>query len=142
MDKKIFNPKAWIPADSKPAPQPQSHQNQPQTLTPASGNDIASDIETVTQRIESSGTDITPTYAQWRDLGFALSDALGENGRSYFHRLSTFYPGYDAANADDQYTKCLRAHGTGVTAKTFFQLAKDAGIPVGTRTDIIKLSKS
>ncbi len=142
MDKKIFNPKAWIPADSKPAPQPQSHQNQPQTATPASGNELATDIETITQRIEASCTDIAPTYAQWRDLDFALSDALGENGRSYFHRLSTFYPGYDAANADDQYTKCLRAHGTDVTAKTFFQLAKDAGIPVGTRPDIIKLSKS
>jgi hypothetical protein len=30
--------------------------------------------------------------ANWRDLGFALAVALGENGRSYFHRLSRFYP--------------------------------------------------
>jgi hypothetical protein len=43
-----------------------------------------SDIETVTQRIEAAGTDIAPNYADWRDLGFALADALGESGRSYY----------------------------------------------------------
>lgn len=34
------------------------------------------DIETVTSRIETASIDIAPTYAQWRDLGFALSDQL------------------------------------------------------------------
>lgn len=57
-------------------------------------------------------------------------DALSENGRDYFHRISRFYPGYTEKEADAQYDKCLRAHGTGITIKTFFLLAKDAGISV------------
>ena len=74
--------------------------------------------------------DITGDYATWRDIGFALSDQLGENGRDYYHRISRFYPGYTEQECDQQYDRCMRAHGTGVTIKTFFQAAKDAGISV------------
>lgn len=121
--KKTFNPEEWAEPQSPPTSQ---HTPQPkaQAVTPED------DIEIVTQRIEAAGKDITGDYATWRDLGFALSDALGENGRDYFHRISRFYPGYTEKEADDQYDKCLRAHGTGFTIKTFFQAAKDAGISV------------
>lgn len=121
--KKTFNPEEWAEPQSQPASQ---HTPQPkaQAATPED------DIEIVTQRIEAAGKDITGDYATWRDLGFALSDALGENGRDYFHRISRFYPGYTEKEADDQYDKCLRAHVTGITVKTFFQAAKDAGISV------------
>ena len=91
-------------------------------------NDILDDIETVTRRIETSRTDITSGYAVWRDIGFALCDALGENGRDYFHRVSHFNPQYNEQEADSQYDKCLRSHGTGITIRTFFQSARDAGI--------------
>jgi len=121
--KKTFNPEEWAEPQNQPAsqhtPQPQNQNNAPED-----------DIEIVTQRIEAARVDITGDYATWRDLGFALSDALGENGRDYFHRISRFYPGYTEKEADDQYDKCMRAHGTGITIKTFFQAAKDAGISV------------
>ena len=57
------------------------------------GASNANDIEEITRRIESTATDIASNYADWRDLGFALADALGESGRSYYHRLSRFYSG-------------------------------------------------
>ena len=93
-------------------------------------NDILDDIETVTRRIKSSRTDITSGYAAWRDIGFALCDALGEDGRDYFHRVSRFNPQYNEQEADSQYDKCLRSHGTGITIRTFFQSARDAGISI------------
>ena len=121
--KKTFNPEEWAEPKNQPTslhtPQPKA-----QTGTPED------DIEIVTQRIEAACKDITGDYATWRDLGFALSDALGENGRDYYHRISRFYPGYTEKECDSQYDKCMRAHGTGITIKTFFQLAKDAGISV------------
>lgn len=123
--KKTFNPEEW----AEPA-QPQAPQTSHTQSTPV--NALDDDIEIVTQRIEAACKDITGDYATWRDLGFALSDALGENGRDYFHRISRFYPGYTEKEADSQYDKCLRAHGTGITIKTFFQAAKDAGISVST----------
>lgn len=125
MAENTFNPNDWMPA--KPAPVPTSSSS-----APVAG-DLADDIELVTQRIEAAHTDITTGYDNWLELGFALSDALGESGRDYFHRISRFNEGYDQAECDRQYDKCMRSHGTGVTAKTFFQKAKDAGISVSTR---------
>ncbi len=93
-----------------------------------------SDIETITQRIESASVDIAPNYADWRDLGFALADELGESGRTYYHRLSRFYQDYNSTEADKQFDACLKAHGHGVSIKTFYHLAKSAGIDIAIKT--------
>ncbi|MBO5418446.1 MAG: DUF3987 domain-containing protein [Bacteroidales bacterium] len=123
----IFNPHEWLEIKSAESEHPAS------AIVSSTGRD-ASDIETITSRIEESCVDITSSYADWRDLGFALSDALGEAGRDYFHRLSRFHPEYSAIEADKQYDRCLKAGGHGITIKTFFQLAKAHGISLVTRT--------
>lgn len=123
MSKKIFNPSDWLTAD-KSATSPQTKSSYQSSL---SSN---SDIEEITQRIESAQKDIAPNYADWRDLGFALANALGESGRQYYHRLSRFYSGYAESETDKQYSACLAAHGHGVTVKTLFHLAKQTGISV------------
>lgn len=117
MAYKIFNPAEWLE-------EPKTSANH------VSPNDIPIEekIEQLVCSIESSSVDIAPDYASWRDLGFALSDALGEGGRSFFHRLSRFYSGYDEKDADDQYTKCLKSRGSGITIGTLFHLAIQAGI--------------
>ena len=88
------------------------------------------DIETITAYIEAAAVDIAPNYADWHDLGFALADALGESGRNYYHRLSLFYSGYAENETDKQFDKCLKAHGHGVTIKTLYHLAKQAGVEI------------
>lgn len=121
--KKKFEAKDWLkqtPAQPEPISRPATTNTE----------DAFDDVEIVTQRIESARVDITSTYERWRDIGFAFSDELGEAGRDYFHRVSRFYAGYSEQEADSQYDKCMRAHGTGVTIKTFFQYAKEAGISV------------
>ena len=118
MSKKKFNPKDWTtPATVPTAP-----------IVP--NNNPKNDIETITQRIETTTTDIAPNYPDWRDLGFALADALGESGRNYYHRLSCFYPKYNQTETNKQYNNCLKSHGHGVTIKTLYHLAKSAGIDV------------
>ena len=114
----------WLKQEPKPT-SPRPHQSAPSCAGP-----VGDDIETVTQRIESAGVDITADYGDWVNLGFALTEELGENGRDYFHRLSRFYPDYDKDECDKQYDKCMRSHGTGVTIRSFFQLAKEHGISV------------
>jgi len=122
MSKKTFNPQDWstgvlhtptVGANLRVCP-----------------NNPATDIEVITQRIETTATDIAPNYTDWRDLAFALADALGESGRSYYHRLSRFYPGYTENETDQQFNKCLKAHGHGVTIKTLYHLAKTAGVNI------------
>ena len=121
--KKKFEAKDWL----------RREQEKPVEKAPVArvvNNAPYDDIEVVTRRIEDAGVDITVGYAAWRDVGFALSDALGEAGRQYYHRVSCLNPDYNQQECDKQYDKCLKAHGTGVTVKTFFQLAKDAGVSV------------
>ena len=102
---------------------------QPQSV-PSTGTDARGDIEEVTQRIENAGIDITADYGDWVKLGFALSEELGEHGRPIYHRLSRFYPGYKYEECDKQYDHCLRSKGSGVTIRSFFQLAKEHGVSV------------
>lgn len=124
MSKKNFNPNNWLKATSlEPNTVSTSNNNLPSTT-------IEQDIEDVVSRVEASATDIAPNYADWRDLGFALADALGENGRGYYQRLSRFYLNYAAAETDKQFSACLKAHGHGITIKTLFHLAKQAGISI------------
>ena len=122
-----FNPHEWLDVKGAEAERPAP------AVASGSGGE-ASDIEMITSRIEEARVDITSSYADWRDLGFALSDALGENGRDYFQRLSRFHPEYSAIEADRQYDRCLKAGGHGITIKTFYQLAKAHGISLVTRS--------
>src|SRR5690554_3419153 len=90
------------------------------------------DVETILQRLESANTDITANYSDWRDIGFAFADEFGEAGRDYFHRVSRYYPGYSQRDCDKQYDNCLKSSGHGVTIKSFFHLAQQAGISLVT----------
>jgi len=93
-------------------------------------NMLEQDIEKVVQQIEANQIDITTLYKDWLNVGFALIDALGEGGREYFHRISKFYPTYDYTLCNDQFDKCLKSNNSGITAKSFFGIAKDHGLDI------------
>ena len=77
MSKKTFNPADWTETNKTESKATANNKPvQSTTLSPSphgegSGVRSESDIETITQRIESSSVDIAPNYADWRDLGFA-----------------------------------------------------------------------
>jgi len=121
--KKTFNPSDWA------NPKITEIQEYEMAIW-QNGNLAKSDIEAVTTRIEAAAVDIAPNYENWLKLGFALVDALGESGRTYYHRLSCFYPEYDHTETDEQFDKCLKSKGHGITIKTFYRLAKEAGIDI------------
>ena len=146
--KKVFNPLEWkekkdnslspnpdisskIDGGSSEPPISASSHNLPKAskapIAP-SAHSLEEEVEALTSAVESASVDIAPDYASWLDMAFALSDALGEGGRSYFHRLSRFYPSYDEREADKQFTACLHSKGSGITIKTLFHLAKQAGV--------------
>jgi len=133
--KKTFRPEDWMPKV------PMRHtRQQPGISEPpdqVGGDGCAAkldDVELLTQIVEARRLDITGDYHRWLNIGFALVEGLGEYGRDFFHRLSQFYPGYSEAEADKQYDKCMRAHGTGIRLATLFQYAKEEGIVVRSRT--------
>ena len=122
MERKTFNPQDWL---NQPTPQPKVTEQQ--TFNTYSQID---EVERIIQSIEANRTDITSSYSDWVNIGFAFADEFGENGRNLFHRVSQFYPNYSATECDKQFDNCLKSKGHGVSLKTFFYLAKDAGIDI------------
>ena len=92
--------------------------------------DRQAEIQEVARQLVDRGIDITAGYNNWLNLGFALADGLGEDGREIYHQLSRLNDEYDTAECDRQYTHCLHGRGQGITVNTFFQMAKEAGIDI------------
>lgn len=122
MSKKIFNPLEWLEQPGQ--------QKTNTDLPEIKANTDKAEIENIIQQIETKQIDIATAYSDWRDIGFALSDGFGESGRDYFHRISKFYPAYNSNECDTQYNNCMKANGQGITLKTFFFHAKQAGINI------------
>lgn len=115
MSKKIFFAQDWenVPSEIQQTDMP--------SITPLY-NKVEEDVEHIVREIEQRAIDITPNYKDWVELGFALVDGLGENGREYYHRISRFYPNYQREETDKQYTHCLQSKGQGITIRSFFIL--------------------
>jgi hypothetical protein len=132
--KKKFDIDYWLnkkTAEKEPTgtPQQQTVQNIQRNIAKIPA---LSDVEVIIKRLEEAHIDITANYSDWRDIGFAFADEFGESGRDYFHRVSRYYSNYSHSVCDKQYNNCLKAKGHGVTIKTFFHLAQQAGISLVT----------
>ena len=128
--KKKFIPQQWLSTDVA------CNVSELPIITPLNCTDVARnvsnisqiDVEAIITRIESKSLDIATAYSDWRDIGFAFSHEFGEQGRNYFHRISSFYADYSATACDKQFNKCLKSKNSGITIKTFCQKAKEAEI--------------
>jgi hypothetical protein len=118
MEKKIFNPNDWLEMPK------QIDLNTESIII----NTPTDEIESLIQQIEWNKVDIATSYSNWLEIGFALADELKEQGRNYFHRISAFYPDYNQEECNAQFDSCLNSNGNGITIKTLFYHAKQAGI--------------
>src|SRR5690554_6670954 len=126
MQKKTFNPLDWMENPT------QQQQLTEQNLPPVTDNN--SDVEKIIKNIEANQIDIAPNYNDWINIGFAFADEFGESGRSLFHRVSQYHSGYNTKECDKQFDNCLKSKGQGVSLKTFFFLAKQAGVSIATQS--------
>ena len=130
--KQNFNPIEWAKKNMPNTEMPVKAKKESTPLKPEVNNtsDVQEDIRRVADKLIDRNLDITYGYTDWLRLGFAIVDGLGEEGRQVFHDLSRLCPKYDEAECDKQYNNCLNSHGSGVTVRTFFQMAKDAGVDI------------
>jgi hypothetical protein len=122
VERKPFNPAQWL---QQRAP---TKQAAPRSKAKAATT-IENEVEVIVRRIEAHQIDLTCSYEDWLKLGFAFTE-MGEAGRGYFHRISRFNGGYDFAHCNRQFDKCLKGRKTGITLKSFFAAAHDAGVNV------------
>ena len=92
--------------------------------------ELAEQVEYVIKQIEIRQIDIAPDYKDWVSVGFALCDAFGYAGESYFLRLSNPHRGCKQSAAKRQYDKCMKAGGSEISIGTFFHFAKNAGLEI------------
>lgn len=127
---KFFNPYDWI-EEKKKTVKSEVHSAVHRVYE---NDDLNDSIEKLTQQVELMHVDIAPSYDEWRDLGFALADGLGESGRSYYHRLSSLHADYSEVETDKKYTSYLASHNGNISVSTFFYLVKNAGISLANQS--------
>lgn len=91
-------------------------------------SDTRSDAVRIVNELAARHIDITETYKQWVSVAFALISEFGEQGREMFHMLSRQNSRYQYEKSDRKFSSCLKSHGSGITIKTIFHLAKEAGV--------------
>lgn len=89
---------------------------------------VQADFDHMVNELVQQQINLCESYHDWLRVGFALADQFGEAGRDYFHRLSQASRKYDTRQCDKQYNNCLKAGRTGVTIRTLYFLAKQAGV--------------
>ena len=89
------------------------------------------DAERVEQQIsllKQEGRSIPDDYDTWFKVGMSLSSTFGEDGRRYFHELSSTSPKYDRYECDRQYDEIRSHYGedNAISLGTLFHIIKDA----------------
>lgn len=130
MAKKKFKVSDWLHEEENQKSPNLFTELQKDTSKIKVADNIIADIEIVISRIEAQQIDITANYKDWVEIGFGLADVLGEAGRDHYLRISRFHPKFSISDCNKQYDNCMKAKGNGVTLKTFFHLAKQAGINI------------
>lgn len=86
------------------------------------------DMEFIISQIRSRRIDLTGSYHDWIQIGFALADHYGEAGRDYFHAISEMHPEYNAQTTDAKYDNFLKTNDGSVGIATLFYKCKEHGI--------------
>lgn len=131
-NKNSFNVSYWAKKESVAASKSNAVNNQIVAATRAAlpTTDLYPQVEAVVREVVGRGIDLTQGYERWRNIGFALAEGMGNQGREYYHSLSAMNPGYDRTECDKQYDACLKSRGSGITINTLFHAAKETGIDI------------
>ncbi|WP_340104155.1 BT4734/BF3469 family protein [Rhodohalobacter sp. 8-1] len=86
-------------------------------------------VEACVKHIVGNGLNITEAYDDWIKKGFALTE-LGEEGREYFHQISSASTKYNRQECDYRYTQLLKDSRGEITLGTFFNACKKHDVPV------------
>ena len=122
-----YNPEAtsyyWEVDVAQPSTKKERH--------PLTSSSSLSDEERVRNEIEfvkQNRISLPDDYDTWFKMGMALSNSFGEEGRKYFHEVSSTSEKYDRYVCDNQYDE-IREHypdGSEITLGTLFHIINEA----------------
>lgn len=137
---KEFNPIEWL------TPQPTNNSNPASPLPLGGGREeapteaVTDTLEHICTLVEEHKTDLTADYLDWVRIGAAMAHEGGEAARSYFHRISRFYPGYDPQKTDQKFDNLLRSPSPNpASLGSIIYMAEQAGLQLRLKQSAPKL---
>lgn len=92
-------------------------------------DDRLNQVKKLVDELLRTQTDLTSHYQNWVNIGFALCE-LDEEGRDFFHQISSLHPDYDIDECDDKFSSLLSDYDGSIKLGTLFHLAKENNILV------------
>ncbi len=92
---------------------------------------VQSEFDEVIDKMVQANVSCVEDYRDWRDVAFGLADQFGEQGRRYFHLLSSVSSKYESSMCDRQYSHAIARNGkqtNKITIATIYWFARQAGI--------------
>lgn len=95
---------------------------------------IKTDFDAMIKQMDEKGINLCEDYSDWVRICYALVQEFQEQGRDYFHTLSSHSSKYNSIDCDSQFTACLKNHsetkGKKSTIGTIYYHAKQNGIDI------------
>ena len=95
---------------------------------------IKSDFDAIIDQMDKKGLNLCEDYSEWIRIAYALVSEFQEQGREYFHTLSSHSSKYNSLDCDAQFDACLKNHseskGKKSTIGTIYYHAKQNAIDV------------
>lgn len=82
----------------------------------------------VSDLVNEVSISVVDDYYDYLNLSFALATGFSEEGRGYFHKISSLSEKYNFEQAEKQYDIALRRNNFGITVGTFYYYLKKAGV--------------
>ena len=126
-DEYYYNPSAssfYLEVDST---QPLNRKQSEQFISSSTHSD-EDRVKYEIEFLKNNNISLPDDYETWFKLAMSLNSSLGENGRKYFHELSSLSNKYDKYECDNQYDEVVN-HYSGdneVSLGTFFHIVNNA----------------
>jgi hypothetical protein len=95
---------------------------------------IKTDFDAMIKQMDEKGINLCEDYSEWIRICYALVSEFQEQGREYFHTLSSHSSKYNSLDCDAQFDACLKNHSESKTKKssigTIYFHAKQNGIDI------------
>ncbi len=93
---------------------------------------VKSDFDLIIKQFYDRSINLCEEYSEWVTIAYSIISQFGEDGRDYFHTLSSLSSKYNAADTDKQFDSCLKNSSQSktkiATIATIYHLAKQNGI--------------
>ena len=95
---------------------------------------IKTDFDAMIKQMDEKSINLCEDYSEWIRICYALVSEFQEQGREYFHTLSSHSSKYNSLDCDAQFDACLKNHsetkGKKSTIGTIYFHAKQNGIDI------------